>query len=1339
MHSGNLPSSYPLTSMQKGMVLASMRAARSRLYVLQMVCELAEPPDVPLLKRAWSRVAQRHPALRSRIETADGQFRQCALENPEYCWQELDWSDLPRAEQREKWDEFLRQDRERGFDFAAGVPARFAVLHTSDRSSTLLWTIHHVLVDGGSSRIVWEEWLATYDGLVQGQEVPLEEPVAFRHYLEWLEQRDWTAAEHYWRDRLAGLSQTDYVTERLRQAGALAGGAFAKESVSLTEELTRGLEGFAESHKVSVSTLVLGAWALLLSRYSGRTDVVFGVTGSGRAGSLPEARRIVGSLINTLPLRIAVPPDAPLPEWLKQIRAHWKATRPHEHTPLELVREWSGLPPGTAIFDNTVVYDHERLGETLQRLGGAWQHRNVRFLSQRTDSALTLAAYGRPVLALQIIFDTRLFAGETIASMTGHLETLLGSFLTQPEARLAELTILTEAERKRFVEWNRTEHPFPRTLCIHQLFEQQADRLPEKTALDHAGDAITYRELNGRANQLAWWLREGGVGPEDRIAVRLDDYSQAVIAILGILKAGACFVPLASGLPAERLASMLTDSGARLLLTRETDAPELDGVGCQVCLVERLGNDLAGRPQGNLPCYAAPENAAYAIYTSGSTGRPKAVVATHRSLVNHTLAASQVYGITEADRRLQFAAMGTDFFIGELFNYICHGATLVSRRNVGGMSVREFLRFLVEHRITITGVPSTWWQELIAGITEGGVSLPPTLRGMITGMERVNPAAFREWNRAVGKRVRWFNAYGPTEATCTATIYEAGSSEWEGEAFVPIGKPVANTRAYVLDGAGSPVPVGVAGELYLGGEGVTRGYLNAPELTAERFVPDPFFESGEGRMYRTGDLVFYLPDGNLVYLGRADRQVKIRGFRVELEEIEAVLAQHAGVRQCAVVLARQAEREILVAYITASGPEAPSAEQLRLHLSRLLPAHMIPAGFVTLAEMPLTSSGKIDRQSLPPCAVELRDSAKDFQPPSTPTEERLAEIWREVLGVRRVGATDDFFELGGDSLGATQLLAAVERRFGRELPLAVLFRSSTVARMAAALDGHKEPHRWQSLVSIQEGGARPPLFLFHALHGEVLFYRELALNLGSDQPVYGLRSVGLDGTARPLETVEAMAAHYLREIREIQPDGPYHLGGFCFGAYVALEAARQLEQEGNEVAVLACFDTDGRWRMSRSFSKGLALHFQSLEQLRGRARIAYLAQRAAYRLRRVRSGVVEMYCRGLEAGGYRLRTGLRHAHVREMNLKASRAYRAGGVQTCVAYFQPVRSLHSDPAPFWAPIAGGGLEAHLVESATGLEMFEKPGVAALAGRLSAVLEGLRTTPAGQTASTLAESL
>jgi amino acid adenylation domain-containing protein len=997
-----------------------------------------------------------------------------------------------------------------------------------------------------------------------------------------LVERSADAAQRFWQTYLGGLeSTTGFIKDRLKPAVPPVAGRYAEHRCSLEPEATARLRDLARANGAGVATLVNAAWAILLSRYSGRKDVVFGVTFSGRSPSQKDA---VESLTNTLTVRIQIDPGASVAPWLEQIQRDSLAMCEHQATRVEDAIEWSGLPAGTPPFDSSVVfYDDEPLQESLSRLGGGWRQRTLRRF-HRTDLPLVLRCFGEPVLMLNIGYDTNLYSEETVAAMSRHLRTILTSMCSHPDGRLLDIGMLTDSEKEMFLR--------PRTLgidsslCAHHLFEAQVRRTPGHAALEAGDEIITYDDLNHRANRLASMLRKQGVGPEDLVAVRLASMRDTIVAVLAILKAGGAFIAIDPAAPAERRARMLADACPKFTFDENTD---LAG--------------LSEQPDSELSPTADASNAAYAVFTSGSTGKPKAIVVSHRSLVNHTLAVASVYEITPSDRRLQFASLASDVFVAEIFNYLTAGATIVICPDARRSSLQEFHRLLDEQRITITAVPGSWWNIWVAALSGGSVRLPSSLRAVVVGMERADPAAFHEWRQAAGNRLRWFNAYGPAENGPTSTIYEAGTSRWESAEALPIGKPIANTTAYVLDDEGNLLPAGVAGELYVGGAGVARGYFGAPELTRARFMDDPF--RAGSRLYRTGDRAFALPDGNLVFVGRVDRQVKVRGYRVELDEIEEALARHPAVTQCAVVMTGEGDRQRLGAYVVGGA----SKHDLRLHLLRLLPEYMIPAVWMSLDWLPLTPSGKIDRLALPPCepepsGMEARDTPAVA--PANAVEVWLLQIWESVLGISNIGVCDSFFDLGGNSLQAATLVGRIEERVNRRVPSTVFFKECTIRNLAEYLG--REDRYPSGIVPIQIG-SEPPLYFIHP-QGSM---RLVAQKIGSDHTM-----IGVEIPATKLPGLKPMASEIARRIREYQPDPPYYLAGWCASGNLAYEIAQQMHDAGVPVELVVFFESlnFARMRRIRHWSDRIRWHFSDLRKKPASEIPAYVQERLGEALNR---------------------------------------------------------------------------------------------------------------------------
>lgn len=710
--------------------------------------------------------------------------------------------------------------------------------------------------------------------------------------------------------------------------------------------------------------------------------------------------------------------------------------------------------------------------------------------------------------------------------------------------------------------------------CLHQLVEAQAKASPDAVALEHEGARLSYAELNAKANQLARYLLQQGVAEGAFVGVCLPSSLEFVIASLAILKAGCTCVPLDPKYPADRLAYMLEDAGIRVVVTKPGVASRLAGAGTVTIDVSHLTDELRGLSRENLDWQASPSQIAYLIYTSGSTGKPRGVLLPHAGLANYNLAAAKYYGLNGSDRVLQFCALSFDAALEEIFATLAAGGTLVLRSADMPLDIPGFLVWVKQRKISVLDLPTAYWHEWTSQLSELSTPVPSCLRLVVVGGEKALANALASWRKAAGK-VRWVNTYGPTEASIAVTRYDPDEErDRSTPENIPIGRPIENCKVYVLDAKRNLLPQGVAGELYLGGASVARGYLNRPDLTAQKFIQDPFSVEPDARLYRTGDMARVLENGLIEYLGRQDDQVKVRGFRVELGEIESVLAEHALVGECAVVAVDDvAQGKTLVAYCRPVNGTKPDISALRAFVAGKLPHFMVPSAFAVLDALPKTPNGKIDRRSLaqmqPPAP--LASDVVDL--PTTQLQIQLKKIWEETLGRKPIGIRDNFFELGGHSLLAARLMQKISRILDKSVPLALLFEAPTIESLAAVLEREEWAQRWSCLVAIQPKGSRPPFFCVHGVGGNVVGFRELARLLNPDYPFYGFQAQGLDGARVPFADLESMAAHYIREMRGVQPEGPFLLGGYSFGGLVAYEMARQLYAGGEQVALLALLDT----------------------------------------------------------------------------------------------------------------------------------------------------------------------
>jgi amino acid adenylation domain-containing protein/non-ribosomal peptide synthase protein (TIGR01720 family) len=1044
---------YPLTPMQEGMLFHSLLAPGGGAYVGQFMYDLTGPLDPAAFGRAWNATVQRHAILRTGFQWGSERPFQVVRREVELPLRAEDWRGLSAAEREARLAAFLAEDREAGFDPARPPLTRLALFRTGDERFRLVWTHHHLLLDGWSLPLVFRDVALLYDAFAGGREPALPPTRPYRDYIAWLQRQDPASAEGFWREHLAGIeAATPFGIDR-----AVPGrdGGFGRTSLRLSPELSERLRELARGGGLTLNTLVQGAWALLLSRYSGEADVVFGSTVSGRPGEVEGVEGMVGLFINTLPVRVPVPAETGVLPWLRELQERQARVREYEFSPLAHVQRWSGVE-GAPLFESILVFENYPVEDAFEAMPRRdFEVESVAGLEQ-TDYPLTLTSSvlgAEKRLSVTAAYGLGRFEPDAAERMLGHFQAVLAAFADAPDARVGDVSLLSAGESRRVMEeWSGTEHAYPSGQLVHELVAAQAARTPEASAVSFRGEALSYAELDRRANRLAHHLRARGVGPETRVGVCLERTPELVVALLGVLKAGGAYVPLDPAYPADRLAYMVADSGAAVVVAEAHLAGRLPAEGVAVVAVDDERAAIAARPDGAPESGAGPENLSHVIYTSGSTGRPKGVMIRHSSVVVLLHWLREAVSEEERASLLFSTSVSFDVSVAEVFGALAWGGRLVLVDNalelatVGEPVVHASMVPTAAAELLRTGgIPRS-----VRTLNLGGEALPADLAQALYGLDHLE---------------RVGNLYGPTEDTTYSTysLVERGADR------VLIGRTLPGTRAYVLDAELRPAPVGVAGELYLAGAGLARGYLDRPGLTAERFVPDPFGAPG-GRMYRVLDRARWTADGQLEYLGRADFQVKLRGFRIELGEVEAALRTHPAVRDAVAMVRPGAggEPQLVAWTVAAEGVGAPEAAELRRHLRERLPEYMVPAALVALDALPLTPSGKLDRRALPaPEAAEPREHVA----PRNAVEELLAEIIGEVLGRAEVGVHDDFFEMGGHSLLATRVVSRVRKQFGVEIALRTLFEAPTVARLAELLVEHQpaveEVDEWELAAELE--------------------------------------------------------------------------------------------------------------------------------------------------------------------------------------------------------------------------------------------------------------------------------
>jgi amino acid adenylation domain-containing protein len=1058
----NIEDIYELAPMQAGMLFDGLSVGNMGMYRVFSAFKLHGDLDVATFRRAWQYVADRHAAIRTSIHYEGIEKPlQVVHREVELPVELIDIQHMSAAEQDDYVRCFMQEERARPYDLGSPPLMRLVLFVTGPRSFWFLWVMQHILLEGWSVSIVLQEALETYRALRRGATPALPPVRPYRDFILWIQQRDSAESEAFWRCQLAGLGAPTPLpggrgTAQLHSAVE----NYAGRKLELGRSATVALEAFAREHRLTMNTLMRAAWSQVLARYTGERDLLFGTLVSGRSVPLEGIESIVGLCVNLVPVRMRVDHDRPLLDWLKEIQAQQAEMSLHEYCGLAQIKRWSEFPGSMPLFETLMIFENwagsldnwQGIAEVGDFLGGQ--------IGQ--GYPITLVIEPGEQLAFGMLYDERRIDEKMVLRLLDYLRLVAESLPGAAAGRVGDLPLLAEAERPTLLgEWCGPGSAVVQNVPAYRAIEAQAAIAPDAVALFHEGRALTYRALDDLANRLAHHLRDLGVGPERIVGVCLDRAPELIVALLAVHKAGGAYLPLDPRYPTERLAFMLVDAGVDIVVSNAALQARIAAAGRHLVLLDRDAGSIAARPSSAPPVAARGSDLAYVIYTSGSTGMPKGVMIEHRSLATFTDAAIAAYGIGPEDRVLQFASVNFDAAAEEIFPTLARGGTLVLRTDAMLVSIEEFLRRCAEWRITVLDLPTAFWHEMTDAVVTRSLALPHTLRLVIIGGEAARPERVAQWHARFGRHPRLLNTYGPTEATVVATLQDLSTqdaAESLADRSVPIGRAMGPALTYVLDDRRQPVPIGAVGELYLGGVGLARGYLNRPDLTAERFFPDPFAPGEGARIYRTGDLARFRDDGAIEYCGRVDQQVKLRGHRVELGEIEAVLAGEPTVRDAVVILREDlAGSPGLVAYVVQRDGATPDADGLRTALRRHLPDFMVPRAFVFLDTLPLSASGKLDRRRLPPPDASAV-SGRNIVAPQSDLQRRVANIWREVLGVEKIGLHDNFFDIGGHSLLLLRVHAMLTRDFQRELSYVDLFDHTTVHSLAELL-GEDQPRQ----------------------------------------------------------------------------------------------------------------------------------------------------------------------------------------------------------------------------------------------------------------------------------------
>ncbi|HYP28243.1 MAG TPA: amino acid adenylation domain-containing protein [Blastocatellia bacterium] len=1011
--------------------------------------------DFAAMEAALVEIIGRHEVIRTSFSILDGEPVQVIGSVPEFRLTIIDLGGMPADRRERELSRLAFEEAQRPFDLSGGLLFRASLVRLSDAEHVLLLTLHHVVSDGWSLGVLVREIVELYGAFRMGRPSPLPDlPIQYADFACW--QRDRLQSEvlqsdlSYWERQLSGsLPVLDLPTDHPRGSTWSSNGAAAY--FSLPESLTGGLKDLSRREGATLFMTLLAAFQSLLHRYTGQEDILVGTPIANR--NRPELERLIGLFINNLIIRADLSGNPSFKELLARVRKVALEAYAHQDLPFEKLVEQ--LQPErnlshTPLFQVLFALQNSPAA-TLELPGLSTTLMEIHNGTAKFDLALLMEEKGGGLQGL-LEYNTGLFREETIQRMIGHFRVLLEGVLASPDTPVSQLPLLTGAERGDLLtRWSQGPEGLPESDCIHRLFEQAAARAPGSVAVFHEGEQLSYGELNAKANRLAHYLRELGVGPDILVGLCMDRSVEMIVGMLGILKAGGAYVPVDPMYPADRIAFMLDDARAPVIVTRESLSASLPQGRARLVCLDSQAEMISERRADNPAVDLSPDNLAYVIYTSGSTGRPKGTMIQHGSLVNYTRTAIEKYGVEPEDRVLQFCSISFDISVEEIFPCLARGAALVLRSDSMLSSAPIFLEKCRQWGLTMLSLPTAYWHELTAGLGEGSPPLPPALRMVIIAGERAMPERVRSWLMHVDERPRLINTYGLTESTVVSTMCELTRASVDVTREVPIGLPIRSTQVYILDKHLEPTPIGVPGELYIGGLLLARGYFNRPEVTAERFLPDPYSPGPGARLYRTGDLARFLDDGNIEFMGRADHQVKIRGFRIELGEVETAMAQHPSVRECVVVAREETPgHKRLVAYVVSKQEEVNFGE-LRGFLHDRLPEYMVPSAFVPMDALPLSPNGKIDRGALPAPESNRPQLGVEYTAPRDEIEGSIAAIWQEVLKVEKVGAHDNFFDLGGHSLLMVQAQTRLSSALKRDISMMEMFQYSTVSSLASYL------------------------------------------------------------------------------------------------------------------------------------------------------------------------------------------------------------------------------------------------------------------------------------------------
>lgn len=1298
----------PLSFSQESMWFLQQLDPESTVYNSNRLIKFTGGIDRVAMERALNALIRRHEPLRTFYPNEGGRPVQAVQSFKPLTLTYVDYSDFTDEKKYEAIYKYVSDHGFQAYNLQHGPIVVSALLHLASNEDVLFFGTHHICSDAWSREVYTSELLQVYDSYRVGKEPVLSDlPIQYTDYALW--QREWLSGDtlatftEHWKKILSGdLPILDLPTSRSRPILQTFHGT--RYRFPFSQALTSQLKSFCQRERITLFHLCMAAFANLLMVYTGQEDIIMGCPFANR--SHHELNNLVGLFVNTLPIRLNLSGNPSVRDLLKQAREVMLDAFAWQAAPFEaLVSEISPERDlsRTPVFQVAINMRNVSKQQQASIEGLEMENLLIEDIPAPFDISLEFDDVGGSFVA-SFLYNADLFDEKTIIHMAAHYQNLLAEFLLKTDRPISELEMLTSSERKRIVmDWNENRMDFPQ-VCIHDLIAEQSKKNPDAIAVTCNGKSLTYAEIDKKANQLAHYLKNMGVQAGSRIGVYLPRSENSIVMLLAILKAGAAFIPLDLTHPSERIAYVVNDADPLIIITTSTLKSQLPDNIQRIFLDTE--SSLIDACEPHAPVSGTNnESSIYMIYTSGSTGRPKGVVNVHKGLVSYLTHMKNKFRFCPSDSIVQLTSLSFDISIFEIFEtLLCGGRIFLMDDNQ--MRDPVFIdKEIIEHQVTFISMVPTMLRALCKAAEERELK-NNNLRMFFSGGESLLKEDVELLRKAYGESLLVVNQYGPTECTISLTNYIVPIPPINELQSIPIGKPVSNTRAYILDKYLRPVPVGVKGELFIGGIGVGSGYWRQPELTAQRFLPDPFWQ--DGRMYRTGDIAWYMPDGTICFQGRLDHQIKIRGYRVELGEIESAIKDFPGIKDAVVNFWQREGTEVLAAYITITVKDQEKKKKgLREYLASRLPVYMVPSALIVLKEIPLTSSGKVDRRALPEPEDEEKQSR--YLAPRNNTENHLVAIWEEVLGIKKIGVTDNFFELGGHSLLAVRVFSLIEKEFGASLPLTLLFKEGTIEALALSLINTKNASLKNGVVPIKPEGIERPIFILSAN----MSMRKLALALAENRPIYALHPYE-NGQQVFRDSIEETAKVYYKCLTDFDPQGPYLLLGHSANGLYALELARLLRKEGKKVEFLGLLDTYPPGPVPRvNQIDRMKFHLNNLRKNNLSQNIKYLVRSAQRETKRWRQTVVDFKTIKLRI----------HKEIKGDQHLLFMMYKPELYDGEVVLFS-VNSrtsyLRFDPMEQWSTIISGSFERIVVDG-DHISLLEPPQVNQLAEKILAVLK------------------